>query len=79
MDTLSELTDGFEPHDTICSAGLQVSGTAVSVWWGEVYPGWGRTGWLGGAIPGTHPAIIPGPIISHIPEAKPTHGQMKEN
>ena len=56
MGTLSELFDGFEPHDTIYSAGHHCT-PLTSLYGGEeVYPGWWVAGWvLEGYYPGTHP------------------------
>ena len=54
------------------------SGPVTVRWVGEVYPGWGRTGWVpGGAIPGTTQAPSQGPIFSIFQVIDPTHGQMK--
>ena len=44
---------------------------------GGVYPGYGRTGWAGRAIPGTHQDHPPGPIFNIYLASGPTHGQMK--
>ena len=44
---------------------------------GEVYPGWGMTGGLGGAIPGTHQAPSQYPYLVIFLRLGPTYGQMK--
>ena len=66
MGPLSELSDGYEPHDHFMLRRQYDSGTGDGCSGGGVYPGWGIAGGCWEGYTGYPPSTIPGTHIQYI-------------